>query len=317
MRPVLAPWKVSNKGNPLVMLRGQLRSLVEIVPAQTERRITRLDRDTFSRRATASQIRRPDRRQRFFGECLRLLSHEVWKRLLRLQRLGYVQLRSEQQVTIVSIVPPLGESPSKEQPSPTQGPTKCRAKVGQGTQIKIEDTDQKDKRNKRGNGRSSDNNDEQDRDGDAVIPSLEQIVSQIRSYIVDIARSSDSRFDDRIAQVAILRQRMDEIKQQNEARLVKGELTKESRQWYEGLRQFNDLKKESDNLGIRNSNHCDECGLSAESQMNLAREFHNWIIGPKGRAILRDSDWRSEVNKWTQREISTRHKRREMRSRSG
>lgn len=251
------------------------------------------------------------------GNALGSSPTTVWKRLLRLQRLGYVQLRSEQQVTIVSIVPPLGESPSKEQPSPTQGPPKCRAKDGQGTQIKNEDTDQKDKRNERGRGRSSNNNDEQDRYGDDVIPSLEQIVSQIRSYIVDIARSSDSRFDDRIAQVAILRQRMEEIKQQNEARLAKGEMTKESRQWYEGLRQFNELGQESDNLRTRNNNLCEECGLSIEAQKNLAREFRNWIIGPKGRAILRDSDWRSEVNKWTQREISTRQKRREMRSRSG
>lgn len=225
-------------------------------------------------------------------------------RLGKLKDMGVVKLDTkDKSFTRFSIVFPSGLKPRKDKARTAlgQGEDSPRTALGQGEDTnKTNETDQKNEKNKKNN------TNERESSGDAAFPPThDKILSLIEEYIK--TSSIDEKTSELSQEIESLKTQAEEIKSHYQSLLAAGSVKKETKEWSDAVDKYNQMLADAKSKQMFLDLSMVKNELGEVRKQDLARELFNYWEGYGWKKNGRRINLISEVNKWTQREISKKH----------
>lgn len=234
------------------------------------------------------------------GRALDMSDSTFRNRLEKLAELGAITLKKDRSFTRVSIVFSLGCKPKKDRVRTTRGQPEDNLRTTRGQPEDTNKTNQTNQTNE------MNHTDERESSGVAAFPpTIEQISSLIDEYIR--TNYSNEKTRELEEQIATLRTEAETIKVATEGLRDEGKIEQGSKEWCDATGEYYSKQGQAESKQSLLRLEFAREGLSDVRKQNLAREFFNywecegWT--ERGKQIRLES----QVNKWTQREISKKH----------
>ena len=238
------------------------------------------------------------------AEALSWKPSTAWDRLQRLKELGMISIRSDTHCSIVSITNYQAEQYVEpvETDRPPSGKRQTTVRHATGKR-QTTDTNRECKNEKK------EKNETIERESSGVAafpPTIEQISSLIDEYIK--TNYSNEKTRELEQQIETLTTEAEAIKVATERLRDEGKIEKGTKEWSDAVREYNYKRSQVESRQSQIESELAQNGLSSVQKQHLAREFFNywecegWT--ERGKQIRLES----QVNKWTQREISRKHK---------
>lgn len=245
------------------------------------------------------------------ARALNWAESSVKNRLEKLKNLGVISIEVDSQFSIVTVtnyqddqfIQPVevdNQRPTKGQSKDKQRPTKGQSKDKQRTQRKNAENDDNEK---------NENHDSMEREssGDAAFPPTpEKISFLIDEYIK--TRSTDEKTSELSQEIESLKTQAEEIKSRYESLLDEGRIKKKTKEWHDAAGGYHKMLDDAKSKQMFLDLLMQKNELGDVRKQDLAMEFFNYWESRGWKKNGQRINLISEVNKWTQREISEKHK---------